>query len=505
MDSKGGDPSGSRPSEGSGAPSDEKRAGGALLWKGAQMGVSKLLYLVGSLVLGHLLAPNEFGLVAIATVAVTTLMAATETGMNTALVQATVREQDHYDVAWTIGLFRGVAVCLVLVLAAPLIAALFGDERAVFLVRLMAFLPLITSIASPRQADLIRELKFSKLATIAISAACVDTGIAIAFAPSVGGAAIVIGKLAGASTTTIASYLAAPHRPRIRPNYSSARDLVAFGRWMFAIGMTGVATDLFMKVLVARRLSVTDLGMFSMSDKLAETPSQFANEAIGGVAFPLYARLREDPSRMQTVFRAHLTGLMFFLLPATALLIALAQPLQERILGVRWEGAALLMVLLTLGFLLEFVFNAIYFLLQALGAGARLYAVELTQYVTLIAMVSLLAGPFGLLGIGAARIITAVVVVAAGLKAIAPDLRRIALRIARPGLLLGILAAVAGAAARLCTDFVPGLAGLALGAAAGGILFLALGWLTDEPFKLGVRECLSLFFPMLARRAAKAG
>jgi PST family polysaccharide transporter len=266
---------------------------------------------------------------------------------------------------------------------------------------------------------------------------------------------------------------------------------------MFAIGLTGVASDLFLKVLVARRLSVTDLGMFSMSDKLGETPSQFANEAIGGVAFPLYARLRDDPERMRAVFRAHLTGLMFFLLPASALLIALALPMQERILGARWTGAATLIVLLTLGFLLEFVFNAIYFLLQALGAGARLYVVELSQYITLIALVSLLAGPFGLLGIGAARIITAVVVVAAGITAISADLRRIALQILRPGLMLTACAALAGTAARVCTLFVPNLGGLVLGAAVGGGVFLVLAWLLDQPMRIGVRACLSLFFPAL--------
>ena len=56
--------------------SDEKRAGKALLWKGMQLGVSKVVYLVGTLILGHLLAPKEFGLVAIATVAIPAARAA---------------------------------------------------------------------------------------------------------------------------------------------------------------------------------------------------------------------------------------------------------------------------------------------------------------------------------------------------------------------------------------------------------------------------------------------
>jgi len=85
---------------------------------------------------------NDFGLVAIATVAITTVMTATETGMTNALVQATHREREHYDVAWTIGLIRGSLVCAVLCLAAPFVASLFGDPQATPLVRMMAFLPL---------------------------------------------------------------------------------------------------------------------------------------------------------------------------------------------------------------------------------------------------------------------------------------------------------------------------------------------------------------------------
>src|SRR3954454_5420217 len=106
---------------------DEKRAGKALLWKAAQLGSTKFLNLITTLVMGRLLTPVDFGLVAIASVAITTVMTATETGMTNALVQATDRQREHYDVAWTIGLIRGSLVCAVLWVAAPYVAQLFGD------------------------------------------------------------------------------------------------------------------------------------------------------------------------------------------------------------------------------------------------------------------------------------------------------------------------------------------------------------------------------------------
>jgi O-antigen/teichoic acid export membrane protein len=242
--------------------------------------------------------------------------------------------------------------------------------------------------------------------------------------------------------------------------------------------------------------------MFSMSDKLAEVPTQAANESIGAVAFPLYARLRSDVPRLQNAVRAHLTGLMFFLFPATAIIIALAQPLEVRVLGPSWAGISWLIVLFALGYVFEIACNVVYFLLQALGFGARLFAVELTQYGILIAAVILLAGPFGLMGVGAARIVAGIAVSIAAVIA-APEMYRVSLlRVFRPAVILVLWATVAGITSRICASLVPGAAGVVAGVVVGGAMFLCLAWVTDERLRTGVRECLSLFFPVLGPNRA---
>jgi O-antigen/teichoic acid export membrane protein len=480
---------------------DEKRAGKALLWKAAQLGSSKLLNLIGVLVLGRLLTPEDFGMVAIASVAVTTVMTATETGMTNALVQATEREREHYDVAWTIGLLRGSMVCAVLCILAPYVAQLFGDARATPLVRMMAFLPLLNSINSPHMTDLMRELKFSRIAVVAVTAVVVELVTSITLAKTLGGAAIILGKLAGALTTMLLSYVVAPYLPRFRPHFASAKQLIAFGRWLFAIGLVAVISDFFTKVVVARSLSVSGLGVFSFGDRLAETPTQSANESIGAVAFPLYARLKSDPERLESAVHSHLTGLMFLLLPATGLIIGIAPSLEQlQLVGnPAWIGTATIITLLAIGYACEVSFNVTYFLLQSLGWGGRLFAAELTQYIVLIASVALLAGPYGLVGIGVARIITAIVVAIAGAKAAPPWFGRILRRTFRTAVALVILSSLAGAAAWFGASVVPGMVGVAVGLAGGGIGYFLLVLLTDQPFNLGVRRALALFFPALAK------
>jgi lipopolysaccharide exporter len=482
--------------------SEERRAGRALIWSGVQKILSKALYLLGTLVLGRLLTPQDFGLVAIASVAVTTAMGATETGMTQAMVQSSSRDEAHYDLAWTVNVLRGAVVCLILLLAAPLVARLFDDPRSVGAIRMLAVVPLIASIASPRLADLIRELNFSRVAMIGIGTVIVELAVSISLAGRLGGIAIILGKIAGALMLTASSYYAAPHVPKFRLRHAAGQHLIAFGRWIFAIAILGVASDLILKILISTRLGVASLGLFSLADKLAETPNQLANEAVGTVAMPLYAQLRSDQNRLQAALRSHVTALMCFLLPATALLVALAGPLEQRVLGPAWAGTSPMVILLAVGYLFELLFQAIVPLLTATGAVPRLFLVDALQYVVLIGSMALFSGPFGLVAAGIARILASLVVVVAGVCVAPPVFAPIAAQLTRSGVILGTLAALSGAAAWFTTQLIPGAAGVVCGGAVGGAIFLAVAWTGDGVLKIGIRECLGAFFPILLPRPA---
>ena len=161
---------------------------------------------------------------------------------------------------------------------------------------------------------------------------------------------------------------------------------------------------------------------------------------------------------------------------------------------------ASLVVLFALGYVFELAFNAVYFLLQALGAGARLFLVELTQYITLIVTVIILSGRFGLIGIGVARIVTSLVLVIAAVRAAPAMYGATLLQVFRPGVALTLFATIAGIASRFCALLMPGAEGIAAGGTAGAGIFLGLVWLADGPLSIGVRECLAEFFPILGSK-----
>jgi PST family polysaccharide transporter/lipopolysaccharide exporter len=105
-------------------------AGHAVRWRMAQLIGVNAIFLLRVLVLARILAPDAFGLLAVALVPIGILLQASELGMIPALVQSKAPERRHYDVAWTIGFARGLLTAGLVFAVALLVAGVAGEPRA---------------------------------------------------------------------------------------------------------------------------------------------------------------------------------------------------------------------------------------------------------------------------------------------------------------------------------------------------------------------------------------
>jgi O-antigen/teichoic acid export membrane protein len=490
---------------GSSSTHDERRAGAALLWRAVQMGGTKILYLVGTLVLSRILTPDDFGLVAIAAVVIVTAMFATDTGMTSALVQLSTRTSEHYHLAWSINVLRGVCVAGIILLLAPWLTSLFAEPRAAPLLQLIALKPLIDGLGSPRLADLVREFRFRTLAAVEIVAVAVELVVSIMLAAAWGGMAIIIGRLAGSLALTVASYAVAPWRPSLRLRAGAARELIAFGRWMFAIGLSGVAVELVVQVLVSRQLGAAQLGVLMLAGKLAWAPTQFGAEAVASTAFPLYARLRGDDARLGLAFQAHIIGVMMLLLPVTGLVIGMAQPLENHVLGAGWNGTAAMIAYLACAYSLRLVIDAIVPLTKGLGRARQLFLLKLLEFAVLLTAVSTLIGTLRLASVAAGWALGGGI---ASIAAIiwARNEMRVAWRwIAHRTIILLLISAIIGLVAHWSAIVLGG----ASGAIVAGVIGVGIGVLllagSERWLRTDFRYTFGTFFPRLAPRSATIG
>lgn len=476
----------------------QRHAGSAILWRGAQLAGTKIIFFMRLFVLARLLSPTEFGLVAVAMVAIDVLVSITNFGMIPALVQQKDARNEHYDAAWTVGLLRSLTITAVVFLGAPIIIVIVDEPRVLNLVRVLAFIPTIDALASIGLTGLMRKLAFRELAVVDMAKTLVNTVISIVLAPSVGVWALVAGSLAGSLTYTTISYLLAPYRPQLRFDWRSIQPLIRYGRWIFLTSLVAVSGSAVVRIVVSRQLGATELGLYFLAARLAFLPTEVAGEVVGGVAFPIYARLQTQLDQAAYVFRAHLIGLSALLIPTFTMIAILAPGLVRFVLGTRWQGTEQIIQMLVVIGILGLVTDIAVPAFKGLGYPVHITLVEGAQSLLLILFIYGFTQRYGLLGAPLAwfpAIFGSLTIAVVALCKIIP---RPFDGLTRPMLAIAMTSLLGGFTATAVTVLLPTLIGFILTGLVGVGVIAGLTWFLDRHYALAIGQSLAVLFPQVA-------
>jgi lipopolysaccharide exporter len=475
-----------------------RAAGNAMAWKIVQMGGVKMIYLIRLLVLAILLTPADFGLVAIATTATGFLLNVTNFGLVPAAVQAENMDDVKYDSAWTFDMARSLIVALLTIVFAPTIANIFAEPLAVPIIQALALRPFIESLISIKMAALNRELSFRPLAYLRIVEAISNTVISVSLAKLVGVWAMVFGSIGGGLSMVIASYILVPYRPHISFNWKAARSLMNFGGWVFLTSLVAMAGNYGLRIAISRQLGAEGLGLYFIAVQLAYLPNEVADEAVGAVAFPLFARLQGNVSQATQVFRALFSGLAAVIFPVCALIIVLAPTVTRDILGPNWAGTEQVIRVLSLVVMIGTFGEVAVSVFKGFGQPYRITILEVIQSSITISFVWMLTRRFGLVGSAVAWLPAVLFSQLLSVWFLQKVLDRPLQGLQNP--LLAILAAtgLCFVVAMTVIYLLPGIVGLVSAAALGGVSTILLLWVADRRYKLGFADNFALAFPQFA-------
>ena len=159
----------------------EKTAKG-LFWGGMNNGVQQLLGLIFGIILGRLLDPSDYGLIAMITIFSLIATALQNSGFSTALVNQKEPKASDYNAVFWFNILMGAAIYTMLFFAAPLIAEYYHEPRLTGLCR-YAFVGLLFSSSGVAQAAyLFKNLRAKELAKASITATLISSGVAVVMA-----------------------------------------------------------------------------------------------------------------------------------------------------------------------------------------------------------------------------------------------------------------------------------------------------------------------------------
>lgn len=217
-------------------------------------------------------------------------------------------ETAFLNTALAIQIVRGVALWLLTcALAWP--AAWFFARANADAWQLLHLLPvcglsaLIAGFNSPALALFNRRLNFGWITMVDVGSHLTTVVVMIGWAlvsPTVW--ALVVGGLSASIVRLILSHaLPTGHRVRLQWDSSCARELLRFGKWVFASTAFTFLAQHLDRIILGKLLTLGELGVYGIALVFARVADSVAGHLSSTVMFPVLSRYQDDSSRLVSV------------------------------------------------------------------------------------------------------------------------------------------------------------------------------------------------------------
>ena len=444
-------------------------------WSITDYAVATLLRLGGNLLLARLLVPEMFGLMALVNIFIYGLGMFSDIGIGPSLIQ-NPRGDDpkFYNTAWTIQVFRGMALWVCSCLIAIPLAQFYEQPQLAWLIPVAGLSALISGFNSTSLFRLHRHLQLRRLTIVSVATQVIIVGGMIAWAlvhKSVW--ALLVPTLLGKTFQMIASHLLMPDgRNRFDWDAESKAALLKFGKWIFLSTLLNFSANQADRLIFAKHIPWDLLGVYGIALMLATMPALGIAKIGASVVFPAYSSVRRDAAYFGRVFAQVRFALLVLGAAAVTALVATGPLLIDILYDAKWSDAGWILPLLAAG--------AWFQILECTNSSALLahgrphwlaggYAAKLVGLIVLI--------PIGFHRYGFAGAVVGVALAETFRYAVsAIGVRRLGLRVVLSDLLLTLAIAAAVAVTIIFGNWLHRTTDQRLIAFGGSILMVCLIW-----------------------------
>jgi PST family polysaccharide transporter len=346
-------------------------------------------------VIARMLVPDDFGLVAMATIVTATFELFASAGLSVAAVQkSTISEEQMSSLFW-INIIVGLVLCLLCAVAAPFLVAFFREPRLFWIMVVLGAGFLFNAAGVQHIALLQRQLRYPVLAVLEFCCQLTSLGIGVCMA--VAGYdywALVVATVVMPMLMTNSVWVATgwiPGRPRWNTDVFS---LLQFGGTVTLNGLVSYLTYNFDKFILGRVWGATQLGNYGVASQLLSLPTNNFNMAIGGVMFSVLSRLQDDSVSFKIYFLKGYSFITAVILPTTIFAAAFPNDIVAVVLGPQWPDAAHILRLLVPAVLVFGLINPLGWLMWSSGYHKR--SLRVSVVIAPIVVAGCLSGlPYG--------------------------------------------------------------------------------------------------------------
>ena len=342
-------------------------------WVFAEKMLAQAASFVVSIFLSRLLFPEDYGIVALASIFLTISSVFIDCGFGAALVQKKNPEKVDYSTAFSASLLISVVLFILLICLARPIALYFGTKYntdiIVNVIRLMALKLPIGAYMSVQNAYIQKKFMF-KTAFWGSLFGTVTSGIFGVISAYIGFGAysLVIQTLSDSIIDAVLITIAIKWLPGIQISLASFRALFGYGSKFFLTTLVDKCNNSLTDFVIGKRYTAADLALYNKGKQLPYLVWVNIEGSLSKALFPAMSSLQDHKEELKNAIRKSIQVSSYIIFPALIGLMCVGDTLIVALFTEKWRGCVPYIIMMCVAYLTTSIRVPI---LQAINAVGR--------------------------------------------------------------------------------------------------------------------------------------
>lgn len=302
-----------------------------------------------SAILARILSPQDYGVIALATVFILFFTLFSDMGIGKAIIQ--FRDLSTCDIADISGFTFWLSLLLggCFYFAAYPIAKFYNQPILVSVCQLLSLQIMFTTLNVVPSALLYKDKRFATIALrdFIIQVVCGIISIIAAF-NGAGIYALLISPIIGTISNYIVNVWTIKLPMHINPSVKPLKKIYSFSIFQFLTSLVGYIGNSLDRLLIGKIISLSDLGYYEKASRVIQLPVQNINGVISPVLYPYLAESQDDLDRMFSIFNRLNQLMVTIAFPLASLLCVCSKEIIMILYGPQWGKAIRCFSILTI-------------------------------------------------------------------------------------------------------------------------------------------------------------
>ena len=353
-----------------------------LSWKFAERISSQMVSFVVSIVLARILAPSDYGAIAMVMIFVTLANVFVEGGFSSALIQKKDADKLDFSTVFYFSVCFSIILYVVLYITAPYISRFYGEGYEILtpVLRVIGLQVIVYGANAVQQAYVSRKMMFKKFFWSTLVGTIVSAAVGLVMAYSGYGIWALVGQqLTSVITNTVVLYLVTRKLPGLMFSFQRLKGLFGYGAKIMGSHLLIAVFNNVRSLVIGKLYSAKDLAFFDKGGQFPSLLMNNINSSLGAVLFPKMSQEQDDRFRIKQTIRNSIRFSSFVVMPLMMGLAACAEPFIRLLLTDKWIDCVPYLQLFCLTYMFYPLHTANMQAIKALGKSGIFLKLEIVK------------------------------------------------------------------------------------------------------------------------------